>query len=381
MNNFVYQNPTQLVFGKGQIASLTKYLAEYDNILMTYGGGSIFKNGVYDQVKEALVGKNITEFGGIEANPDYATLMKAITICKEQKIDFVLAVGGGSVIDGSKFIVCGAEYDGDPWDFLVGGVYPKANLPLGTVLTLPATGSEMNNGAVVSRRERGEKFPFYSPAYPKFSILDPEAIYSLPTNQVANGIIDTYAHTLEQYLTTDLDTKVMDRWAEGILHTLIEIAPSLMVERNYDDCANFMIAATTGLNGYIAWGNDQDWTTHMIGHELTALHGLDHGHTLAIVYPGVMRNCKEEKRSKLLRYAERVWNITEGDEEARIEAAVCKTEEFFRSLGKQIKLSENGIGDDTINEIVSRFETRGVVLGENKAVTPDRVRVILESVK
>lgn len=382
MNNFSFKNPTKVVFGKNQIAALSKYISKDSKILLTYGGGSIFKNGVHKQVVEALEGYDYIEFGGIEANPDYTTLMQAVELCKREKIDFLLAVGGGSIIDGTKFIGAATLYDGDPWDFLVNGVAIKKSLPLAVVLTLPATGSEMNPNAVISRREKNEKFAFASPcSYPQFSILDPEVIYSLPQRQVENGLIDTFAHTLEQYLTNNQDTMVMDRFAEGVLQTLIEIAPKIMEERTYDRCANFMIAATMGLNGFLEWGVDQDWATHGIGHELTALHGLDHGHTLAIVYPGVMRIMREEKKFKLLRYAERVWNITAGSDDEKIDKAIAKTEDFFVSLGKKIKLSENNIGEDTINEIVKRFTERKSLLGEHGIVTPQKVRHILESVK
>lgn len=382
MNNFDFRNPVELIFGKGQIALLSQRIDKSKRILMTYGGGSIFKNGVYDQVIKALEGYDIIEFGGIEANPDYSTLIKAIAICKEQNIDMILAVGGGSIIDGTKFIAAGAKYDGDPWDFMTGKAKATKALPFATVLTLPATASEMNNGAVISRRETNEKFAFHNPeGYPQFSILDPSVLASLPNRQVANGIVDIYAHTLEQYLTTSLDTRVMDRWAEGLLLTLIEIAPKLMNgKREYDDCANLMLTATMGLNGFISMGVDQDWATHMIGHELTALHGLDHGVTLSIVFPGLMSVMREEKRGKLLQYAERVWGITEGSDEQRIDLAVSKTEEFFRSVGMKTRLAEHNIGEQTIATIVERFRNRGWNLGENGIVTPQKAEMILRKV-
>lgn len=382
MNNFDFQNPVELIFGKGQISMLPKRIAKGTKILMTYGGGSIFKNGVYDQVTKALDGYEIVEFGGIEANPDYNTLMKAVAICKEQNIDMILAVGGGSIIDGTKFIAAAALFEGEPWDFMTGKASVDKALPFAAVLTLPATASEMNNGAVISRRDRNEKFAFHNPGgYPKFSILDPTVVFSLPKRQVANGIVDIYAHTLEQYLTTSIDTKVMDRWAEGLLLTLVEIAPELMKdEKSYDVCANFMLTATMGLNGFIAMGVDQDWSTHMIGHELTALHGLDHGVTLAIVFPGVMSVMRKEKEAKLLQYAERVWNITEGTVDERIDAAVEATENFFRSVGMKTRLSEHGIGGDTISTIVSRFRERGWNLGENGIVTPEKAEMVLRKV-
>lgn len=383
MNNFDFRNPTELIFGKGEIAQLPKKIKPGTKILMTYGGGSIFKNGIHQQVTDALKGYDIVEFGGIEANPDYGTLIKAIDICKKQNIQMILAVGGGSIIDGTKFIAAGARYNGDPWDFITGKAEICAALPFATVLTLPATASEMNNGAVISRREFNEKFAFHSDlCYPQFSILDPTAVYSLPQRQVSNGIVDTYAHTLEQYLTTSIGTRVMDRWAEALLLTLIEVAPKLLQDkREYQDCADFMLTATMGLNGFIALGTDQDWATHMIGHELTALHGLDHGVTLAIVYPGVMSVMRREKEAKLLQYAERVWGIKDGTQDERIDAAVAKTEEFFRSVGMKTRLSEHNIGEETIRTIVERFRSRNWNLGEHGIVTPEKVEQILNAVR
>lgn len=384
MNNFVFQNPTKLIFGKGEIARLPKLIEKGRKILMTYGGGSIKKNGVYNQVMTALEGYDITEFGGIEANPDYNTLMKAVKICREKGIDFILAVGGGSIIDGTKFIATAARFEGeDAWDILS----KKSRLPkpvdFASVLTLPATASEMNNGAVISRRDRQEKLAFHNPdGYPKFSILDPDVVLTLPAKQISNGIVDIYAHTLEQYLTTCLDTKVMDRWAESLLLTLIDEAPELLSGNpSYDSRANFMLTATMGLNGFISMGVDEDWATHMIGHELTALCGLDHGETLAIVHPGVMDIMRKEKRGKLLQYARRVWNITIENEEQAIDEAIERTENFFRSIGKKTRLSEYGIGDDVIETIVERFKQRGWNVGEHGIVTPEKTRLILERVK
>lgn len=382
MNNFEFQNPTKLIFGEGTIAKLAKNIDKSKKILMTCGGGSIKKNGVYDQVKEALAGYDVTEFWGIEANPDYATLMKAVEICKTQNIDLLLAVGGGSVIDGTKFIAAGSLYEGDPWDFLSGAATIQKALPLATVLTLPATGSEMNGNAVISRRETGEKLAFGSKAtYPQFSILDPNALRSLPQRQIANGIVDTYIHTFEQYMTFDNKTMVMDRWAEGLLQTLITLAPSLIAgNADYQTYANYMLTATMGLNGFVAMGCVEDWSTHSIGHELTAMHGLDHGVTLAIVWPGVARVMKEYKMDKLVQYGERVWGITEGTNEERAEKAIQATEEFFKSVGMKIKLSDHNIGQETIQRIVQRFKERGWTLGEFGRVTPEKTEEILNAV-
>lgn len=384
MNNFVFQNPTKLVFGKGEIKRLSKLIDKDKKILMTYGGGSIKRNGVYEQVMQALKGYDIVEFSGIEANPDYSTLMKAVDICKTQNIDFILAVGGGSIIDGTKFIATAAKFDGeDAWDILSKKERLPKPMDFASVLTLPATASEMNNGAVISRRDRQEKLAFHNPeGYPKFSILDPDVVLTLPAKQISNGIVDIYAHTLEQYLTTCLDTKVMDRWAESLLLTLIDEASELLSENpSYDSRANFMLTATMGLNGFISMGVDEDWATHMIGHELTALCGLDHGETLAIVHPGVMDIMRKEKHGKLLQYARRVWNITIENEEQAIDEAIERTESFFRSIGKKTRLSEYGIGDDIIETIVERFKQRGWNVGEHGIVTPEKARLILERVK
>ena len=384
MNNFVFQNPTKLIFGKGEIKRLSKLIDKDKKILMTYGGGSIKRNGVYNQVMTALEGYDIIEFSGIEANPDYSTLMKAVEICRTQNIDFILAVGGGSIIDGTKFIATAAKFEGeDAWDILSKKERLPKPMDFASVLTLPATASEMNNGAVISRRDRQEKLAFHNPeGYPKFSILDPDVVLTLPAKQISNGIVDIYAHTLEQYLTTCLDTKVMDRWAESLLLTLIDEASELLSENpSYDSRANFMLTATMGLNGFISMGVDEDWATHMIGHELTALCGLDHGETLAIVHPGVMDIMRKEKHGKLVQYARRVWNITNEDEEQAIDMAIEKTESFFRSIGKKTRLSEYGIGDDIIETIVERFKQRGWNVGEHGIVTPEKARLILERVK
>ena len=363
MNNFVFQNPTRLVFGRGQIAKLSSLIPSDARLMITFGGGSVKKNGVYDQVVEALKGREWEEFWGIEPNPAIETLKKAIAIGKEKKIDFLLAVGGGSTIDGTKLIAAGIKYDGDAWELVKRGSY-KDTVPLATVLTLPATGSEMNSGAVISRYETREKYAFYS-RYPVFSILDPEVTYSLPEHQVACGLADTFVHVMEQYMTTTSQSRVMDRWAEGLLSTVMEIAPLIKKDKkNYDLMADFMLTATMGLNGYVAMGVTEDWSTHMIGHELTALHGITHGETLAIVFPGTLRVVREQKRGKILQYAQRVLGINAGSEDEVIDEAIRRTEEFFRSLGLTTRLTENNIGEETICEIERRFTERGAAYGE-----------------
>ena len=380
MNNFSFQNPTRLIFGDGMIASLSKEIPAGKKIMVTFGGGSVKKNGVYDQVIKALEGRIVTEFWGIEANPTIETLRKAIALGKEKQIDFLLAVGGGSVLDGTKLISSGLLYDGDAWDLVKKGYYPES-VPMGTVLTLPATGSEMNSGAVISRIETHEKYPFYS-NYPVFSILDPKVTFTLPDFQIACGIADTFVHVMEQYMTSPGQSRLMDRWAESILASLIEIAPKIKENKtNYDLMADFMLCATMALNGFISMGVNNDWATHMIGHELTALHGLTHGATLVIVLPGTLRVLAAKKQGKLLQYGERIWGITSGTTEERVALAIQKTEDFFRSLGLHTRLSEENIGDVTIDEITRRFTERNVSFGEDRDVTAQIAREILISCK
>lgn len=380
MNNFIFQNPTRLIFGKGMIAELSRAIPTDKRIMITFGGGSVKKNGVYEQVIQALKGHNYVEFWGIEPNPAIETLRKAIILGKEKKVDFLLAVGGGSVLDGTKLISAGLRYDGDAWELVRKGSYSDT-VPMGAVLTLPATGSEMNKGAVISRHETQEKYAFYG-NYPIFSILDPETTFTLPPYQVACGLSDTFVHVMEQYLTTPGQSRLMDRWAEGILSTLIEIAPRIREnQHNYDLMADFMLSATMGLNGFIAMGVTQDWATHMIGHELTALHGLTHGATLAIVFNGTLRTLRKQKYGKILQYGERVWNITQGSDDERIDLTIEKTEGFFRSLGLSTHLNEENIGEETIQEIERRFNERGVAFGEAQNVTGNVAREILQNCK
>ena len=378
MQNFIFQNPTKLIFGKGTIAQLPAQIEPTKKVLITFGGGSVKQNGVYDQVIKALEGYDVVEFWGIEPNPKVETLRKAIALGKAEKVDMVLAVGGGSVVDGSKLIAAGILSEIDAWA-LVSNRFPiEKALPLSAVLTLPATGSEMNRGAVISNAETNEKFAFYS-FHPVFSILDPEVTFSLPEFQVACGIADTFVHTMEQYLTTPGQSPLMDRWAEGILLTLVEIAPQIMDDKeNYDLMSDFMLCATMALNGFIAMGVTQDWTTHMIGHELTALKGVTHGETLAIVLPATMTVLSEQKKGKILQYGERIWGITEGTEGVRVAEAIACTERFFQMLGLKTRLHELGIGEETIDEIERRFNERKVAFGERQNVTGAVARAILE---
>lgn len=378
MRNFTYCNPTRLVFGRGTIARLAELIPADRRLMITFGGGSVRRNGVYEQVARALAGRDWVEFWGIEPNPSVETVREAVALGREHGVDFLLAVGGGSVIDGTKLIAAGLCYEGDPWEIVERGRAART-LPLATVLTMAATGSEMNSGAVISRRATSEKRAFYGD-YPLFSVLDPETTFSLPERQIACGLADTFVHVLEQYLTQTGQSRLMDRWAEGILHSVREVAPKVLrVERDYDAAADYMLAATLALNDMIRMGVSQDWATHMIGHELTALHGLTHGATLAIVMCGTMRVLRGQKRAKLLQYGERIWGIADGGEEERIDRTIAATEAFFRSLGLSTRLSEEGIGADTVAEIERRFAAAGVRYGEAQNVDGAVARRILEA--
>lgn len=360
MLNFNFYNPTHIVFGKDTLNQLDTLVPLNARVLITYGGGSVKKFGTLNKVIENLPGREIFEFGGIEPNPQYDTLMKAVDIVKKENIDFLLAVGGGSVMDGTKFIALASKYDGNCLDFLTpifGDLaLVDSAIPLGTVVTLPATGSEMNCGAVISHKSM--KVPVLSVhTFPKFSILDPTLTFTLPKHQVANGIIDTFIHTVEQYVTYPVDARVQDRTAEGILKTLIEIGKTTVEEpTNYDARANLVWCATMALNGIIGAGVPQDWTTHMIGHELTAMFGIDHGKTLAILQPAIWEIRKDKKREKLIQYAERVWNIEEVNNDLKIKQAIEKTRAFFEDLGVKTRLSDYDVLEDKIDDLILALE-------------------------
>lgn len=377
MNNFVFQNPTKLIFGKGQIARLATELPKDKRILVTFGGGSVKTNGVYDQVKAALEGFDHLEFWGIEPNPKVETLRKAVELCKSEGVEFILAVGGGSTLDGTKLIAAASVIEEDAWELVLNPKLYGGTLPFASVMTLPATGSEMNRGAVISNLATGEKYSFYN-TYPVFSILDPEATYSLPPFQVACGLADTFVHVMEQYLTETGISPLMDRWAEGIVQTVVEVAPKVRAnQHDYDAMATFMLSATMGLNGFVSMGVPQDWATHMIGHEITALTGTTHGQTLVIVLPAVMNVMREQKGDKIVQFGERVWGITEGSKDERIDKTIAAVEEFFRSLGLAVRLSEIGADENTVAEIVRRFKERGTLLGENSNIDYKLVDEIL----
>jgi NADP-dependent alcohol dehydrogenase len=382
MNNFTYCNPVKIVFGKGSIGQVKELTSPFKKIMLIYGGGSVKKNGVYDQVMEALKGKKVIEFGGIEPNPLYETCMKAAELARKKHVDFLLAAGGGSVLDATKFIAAAIPYPGEEsWQIMVthGSVVESA-LPLGSVLTLPATGSEMNSFSVISRASTQEKLAFANPlVYPRFSVLDPEVTYSLPKQQLRNGIVDAFVHVMEQYATHDVKTPLQDRQAEAIVRTLVELADKIIAdEKDYDAMASFMWCATHALNGMIACGVVQDWATHMIGHELTAFFGVSHAQSLAIVLPGLWEYKKSSKKERLAQLAERVWDITAGDVNLRADAAIRKTVEFFHSVQMPTRLSDYKIGEADIQKVVDRFAQRGTVLGEHQDIRAEQIGAILK---
>ncbi len=364
MLNFEFYNPTRIIFGKDQLEKLDQQIPAEARVLILYGGGSIKKYGTLEKVVEALGNRKIFEFGGIEPNPKYETLMQAVAVVKEENIDFLLAVGGGSVMDGSKFINLAANYQGDDTLELLTSQDAlnsiSTSIPIGIVLTLPATGSEMNKGAVVSHK-MGKYGVFSDLSFPKFSILDPTLTYSLPATQVANGIVDTFIHTVEQYVTFPAEGRFQDRAAEGILQTLIEVGKKTLDNpEDYEARANLVWCATMGLNGLIGAGVPQDWSTHMIGHELTAIFGIDHGKTLAILQPAIWQVRRKQKREKLIQYAERVWQITEGDDDQKIDSAIEKTRGFFEELGIKTHLSDYDVTAEHFNMVLENLEKHGM---------------------
>jgi NADP-dependent alcohol dehydrogenase len=379
---FTFHNPTKVIFGKDTIGQAAREISQDAKIMVTYGAASAKKYGVLDEVLSALNGFNIIEFGGIEANPDYDTLMKGVSIARERNIDFVLAVGGGSVIDGAKFMAAAIPYEGEPFSFLENkGADICRALPVGAVVTLPASGSEMNSRSIISRRSFGMKRALMNDClFPRFAILDPTKTYTLPAGQTGNGVVDTFVHVLEQYLTYPVNGKVQDRLSEGLLLLLLEEGPRALAEpENYDVRANLMWAATLGLNGLIGAGVPQDWAAHRAGYELTVLFGLDHAQTLAVLVPAMLQVRAANKKEKLLQYARRIWGISSGTESSQIEAAIGQTRDFFEQMGVPTKLKDYGIHDFNVETIVEMLEAHGLsVMGEKNDVTADTMRKILK---
>jgi len=378
MQNFIYKNPTEILFGKGMIREIAGRVPKEQGVLFLYGGGSIKANGVYEQVKAALKGQRVVEFGGIEPNPLFETCLKAVETIKKEKIGFILAVGGGSVLDASKFIAAAACFSGaDSWSILrENGTNVKAALPIGAILTLPATGSEANGNSVISRKSTQEKLCFFSRhVFPLFSVLDPETTFSLPIKQVRNGIVDAFVHVMEQYMTYPSEAPLQDRMAESVLQTLIEVAPAALKKpKDYEARATFMWSATLALNTLIGCGVPQDWSTHMIAHELTAFYGLDHAETLAIILPGVWQYKLTAKKKKLEQYGRRVWNVKTAKE------AILKTEAFFHSIKMPTRLGDYKISaKEAARKVRERFAERDSVFGEHSDITPDAVSKIIAS--
>ncbi|MCK0975341.1 iron-containing alcohol dehydrogenase [Enterobacter hormaechei subsp. hormaechei] len=381
MQNFTFYNPVKILFGRDQIASISNEIPADKRVMIVYGGGSVKKNGTLQRVKQALPNTIVYEFGGVEANPHYETLMRAVEIVKNEKIDYLLAVGGGSVIDGTKFIAAASLYEGDAWEILTSfGSVVTAALPIGCVLTLAATGSEMNNVSVVTRASTKDKLFFGSEhILPKFSVLDPELTFSLPERQTANGVVDAFVHILEQYVTYPVNAKVQDRLAEGLLNTLKEEGPKALANpEDYDARANIMWTATMALNGLLAAGTPADWATHLIGQEITGLYGLDHARTLAVVMPALWRQYRNEKAEKLAQYGQRVWGIPVSDTNTMAEAAIDATVNFFEEMGIKTHLADYGFGEEIIPEVTRKLKEHGhMAIGEHGLITPEKAAEIL----
>lgn len=380
MLNFIYKNQTEILFGKGQMSEITSRLPENAKVLLLFGGGSIKKNGVYDQAMSALADVDVVEFGGVEPNPTYETLMQAVASAKEQNVNFILAVGGGSVIDGAKFVAAAYNFAGEPWDILVKGAEFSNPLPIGAVLTLPATGSESNGNSVVTKKETSQKRAFSSPSVqPVFAVLDPEYTFSLPERQVSNGVVDAFVHVIEQYLTYPVNAPLQDRFAEGILQTLISEGPKALSEpQNYDVRANVMWSATMALNGLIGQGVPQDWSTHMIGHELTALYNLDHAQTLAIVLPALMHVQKEQKSIKIQQLGERVFGFNYSDEAEQIDKTIKAVQDFFEAMAVKTRLADYDLDEQAIDAVVNNLEKNELTtLGEHGDIDLAKVKQIL----
>jgi len=384
MRNFTYFNPVKILFGKGRIAELSSMIPQNSKVMFLYGGGSIKKNGVYDQVKNSLKDYSIVEFFGIEANPLYETCMEAVNLARQKEVNFLLAVGGGSVLDATKFIAASMEYDGeDPWDIMEKPDPIKSAPPLASIMTVPATGSEMNGGSVISRESIGEKLHFVSHhVFPQFSILDPEVTKSLPKRQTVNAIVDTYVHVLEQYLTYDVNTPLQDRQAEAILKTVIEESGAVLEDPdNYETRANLMWCSTNALNNLIGCGVVHDWGTHMIGHELTALYGIDHGQSLAVVMPAMMQHQRDRKREKILQYGKRIFDINLEDEDVAIDMTIESTKEFFHAIGSATSLKAYDIPEEAGELVASRIAKRGMKIGEHGDIGAEGIKEILNLAK
>ena len=382
MFSFTFHNPTKVIFGKDAIGRIACEIPRDAKVMITYGAMSARKYGVLDEVVSALAGIDITEFGGIEANPEYETLMQGIELARKKNVDFLLAIGGGSVIDGTKFMAAAIPFNNEPFLLLENkGADIRRALPVGAVVTLPASGSEMNNRAIISRKSvRLKRAIMNDCLFPRFAALDPTKTFTLPVRQIGNGVVDTFVHVLEQYLTYPVNGKVQDRLSEGLLLLLIEEGQKALVDpKNYDARANLMWAATLGLNGLIGAGVPQDWAAHRAGYELTVLYGLDHAQTLAVLVPAMLKVRAGSKKQKLLQYGERIWGISSGTEATRIDTTIDRTRAFFESMGLPTRLKGYGIEAVDADLVIKLLEAHGLSnMGENNDVTPDVMREILK---
>ena len=383
IKNFTFQSPTKIIFGKGAVGALKREIPNGKRILLLYGCQSLKKYGAYDSIKKALADRpEVYEFSGITSDPEYDYLLKCVDFIKDKKIDYILAAGGGSVIDAAKFTALAALYDDEPWNIVESfGACCKKALPLAAVVTLPASGSEVNRDAVISRAAKKAKLPFGNPAvYPQFAILDPELTFTLPTEQTANGILDTFVHVLEQYLTYPVNAKLQDRFAEDILTTLLEDGPIAMKEpQNYEARSNLMLSSSMAMNGFLRAGVPMDWATHMISHEITSLFGIPHARALAVLIEPYLNYSKGKKFQKLLQFSRRVWNVLEADENKAVDLAIEKTIDFFRSLGFKTKLSDYDLTNKDVEKIAKQLVShRMIKLGENRDITPEVVASFLK---
>ncbi|WP_273853274.1 iron-containing alcohol dehydrogenase [Guptibacillus spartinae] len=385
MNNFTYQNPTKLIFGKGQLEALKTEVPKYGKkVLVVYGGGSIKKNGVYDSVMNTLneIGAEVFELSGVEPNPRLTTVHKGVDICKENDIDFILAVGGGSVIDCTKAISAGAKYDGDVWDFVTKKAAPEAALPFGTVLTLAATGSEMNAGSVITNWDTQEKYGWGHPlVFPTFSILDPENTYTVPKNHTVYGMVDMMSHVLEQYLHPESNTELQENMQFSVLETVMNTAPKLIEDmQNYDHRATIMLSGTVALNQSLQMGVRGDWASHNIEHAVSAVYDIPHAGGLAILFPNLMKHNLDVDVDKFKRLAVKVLSVSEegkSDRDIALEG-IDKLSAFWSSLGAPNRLADYDIDDSQLDLIADRAMANGP-FGNFKSLERDDVMAILKA--
>ena len=383
MISFALCNPTDIRFGKGQIAALNDLVPPDARVLLLYGGGSILRNGIDAQVRSALAGRQVLAFGGVEPNPVYETLQRAAEQARAADVDFVVGVGGGSVVDAAKFLAAMiASGDSDPWDRFVAEEFPAEAIPVGAVLTLAATGSESNAVSVISSRSRGLKLPFRNDrARPRFAILDPSTLASLSVKQLQNGVVDAFTHVLEQYMTRPVNAPIQYGYSETLMRVLAEWGPRLLESgpgpEGDDARENIMWAANQALNGLIAAGVPEDWSTHMIGHAITAVYGIDHARTLSAVMPALMRHEIGRKQSMLARLGRLVWHIHEPDDAVAAAKAIDATERFFQRMGCPISPADFDV-EFEIDPVIAHLEKAGhTKLGESGVIDSTAIREIL----